>query len=155
MWANVAVFYDSVKPDGWAKASRIHHNPSKLDADALVGSVICGPGDPPEVKDGWTAGLWVKPETGDCEWRVAIARGYRMPAADFLGLLPSAARVGARAAAQDDPVIADFLALLDMTVADNASSGIHPGSMVAKDGLSYLVSLGLLTQAEADAITEA
>ena len=155
MWTNIAVFYDDVASDGWAKAARIHHQPSKLDSETLTGAVLCSPGKPPEVKAGWVASLWVNPETDAAEWRVRIDHDFRMPAAEFLGMLPSSARVGARAAAEMDPVIADFLALIDMTVADNASKGLHPGSKACRDGLTYLMSLGLLTQAEVDAIVEA
>ena len=152
MGGKVCVFWDDVEDDGWAKVDRMHHQPDKLDAETSARGIVATHPRAPRVKPGWTIGLYVEPESGAVEWRVKIDREYRMPAVEFLGLLPATARVAARQAVATDPLIADFMAMIDMSVIDSASTGIHPAGRPARDGLGYMVSKGWLSQADMDAI---
>jgi len=148
----ICVFWEAIGADGWAKVNGIHHQPDVLDEATKSRGCLIQESVPPEVKDGWQVSLHVKPETGESEWRVKIDSEYRMPAADFLSLLPASTRVQARQS--DDLLIKDLLALIDMSVADNSSKGIHPAAKAVKEGLSYLVHLGMMTQEQMDEITE-
>ena len=149
----ICAFWDSVDEDGWAKVTRMHHQPDKLDeATRAWGVVADDPGEPPIAKAGKKAALYVHPEQGIIEWRVVMDPDFRMPAADFLALLPAMTRVQARQARETDPVIDDLMTLLEMMVADNASTGIHPQGRGAREGIGYLVSKGMMTQAQADDI---
>jgi hypothetical protein len=153
--AEVCAFFDEVEDDGWAKVTRMHHQPAKLDEETRARGVVVTPPRPPKVRRGWTVGLWVEPRTGAAEYRVEMDEDYRMSAADFLLLVPVQARIMARqAAAEGDLVMQDFLDMLDRMIADNASMGLHPGGEAAKVALGYLVSKEWMTAEQASAITD-
>ena len=155
MPAEVCAFWDEDEDgDGWVRVTRLHHQPATLDAATLARGVVCRPGKPPAAKAGWRAALWAEPATATVEWRIEYDAEYRMPAPEFLAMLPAATRVQARVRAKDDPILADFFALIDLLVADNAARGLHPGSRAVREGLGYLVSLGLMTAEQAAEITE-
>lgn len=149
---SVCAFWDDIEDDGWAKVTRMHHQPDKLDAATMATGAVITPSRAPTVKPGWGASLWVNPTSGAHEWRVEMEATFRMPAGEYLTLLPAPTRVQARQAAETDPVIADFLKLIDMLVADNAATGIHPGSRGSRECLGYLVFKGFLTQEAMDEI---
>ncbi len=110
---------------------------------------------PPRVRRGWIAVRWVHLDTQATEWRVEIDEDYRMSAAEYLLQVPVQARIAARQAASGgDPVMQDFIDMLDRMIADNASSGLHPGGTASKVALGYLVQQGWMTEADAAAITE-
>lgn len=162
-FGKVLAFWDEPPgADGWARVVRMHHQPDVVDAGLRAQGALINFTRPPAAKDGWRAVLFVQPITPDdgspmtgvSEWRIERDTDYRMPAPEFLALIPATARVQARALVATDPVIADFMALIDMMALDSASRGIHPGGKAAKDGLGYLVHLGLMTAAEAAEITE-
>lgn len=149
--SKVCAFWDDEPgEDGFAKVTRMHHKPDKLDRDTLARGVICAPGKPPEVRGGWTIGLWVRPDNGAHEWRPEIDRDYREPAAEYLMRLPVMTRVQARQS--DDPVLVELLKTLDLMVVDNAARGIHPAGRASREALGYLVRVGLLDRAVMDDI---
>jgi hypothetical protein len=151
----VCVFYDEVDDDGWARTRGIHHQPHKLTEEARAkGVMVDAPGKAPVAKAGKSAAFYVHPESGAAEWRVVLDPDFKMPAADFLALLPAQARVMARMARDTDPVIDDLMSMLEMLVADNASTGIHPMGRGAREGIGYLVSKGMMTQEQADEILD-
>lgn len=151
----VCIFWDKLDEDGWGRMTRMHHQPDKLDeATRARGVVVDTPDDPPTAKAGKTAQLWVHPESAAVEWRIVPDPDFRMSAADFLALLPPSTRVQARAARATDPVIDDLMSMIEMMVADNANTGIHPQGRVARESIGYLVSQGMMTQAQADEILE-
>jgi hypothetical protein len=145
-----AFWDDELGEDGFAKVTRLHHQPEKLDEATRARGVICAPGKPVEVRPGWTVGLWVNPKSGAAEWRVQIDRDYRQPAPEYLMRLPVRVRVAARAS--DDPILRELLAGIDMLVADNAAMGLHPAGDASREFLGYLVEIGLMDQAVADGI---
>jgi hypothetical protein len=151
MPARVAAFWeDEPGADGFAKVTRMHHQPDKLDAATLARGVVCEPGKPPAVRQGWTVALWVRPEDGACEWRTALDPDFREPIAEYLMRLPVMTRVQARAS--DDPVLVELLRTMDLLVQDASARGIHPGGRASRECLGYLVRVGLLDAAVMDDI---
>jgi hypothetical protein len=148
----ICAFFDDLEDDGWGRVTGINHQPQKLSPERLAEGVLISPGRPPKVREGWNAVLYVHPERGVHEWRVERDEQFRMPAGEFLALLPPATRVAVRAS--DDPILQDWLAIIDALIMDNAARGIHPGSSGAKAGLAYLVSQGLLTAEQMAEISE-
>ena len=147
----VAVFWeDEPEADGFVRVTRMHHQPEKLDAVMLTAGVVCTPGKPPVVRQGWTVALWVRPEDGATEWRTQLDPDYREPAAEYLMRLPVMTRVQARQS--DDPVLVELIKTLDLMVADNAARGIHPAGRSSREVLRYLVGIGLLDQTVMDDI---
>lgn len=65
---------------------------------------------------------------------------------EFLARFTGAERIAVRTAAKTDGVIEDFMELLKIT------DVIHPNHPMAQQGLSYLVSLGILTTERAEVI---
>lgn len=151
----ICAFWDAVDADGWARVTRMHHQPQTLDDETkALGVLADAPGDAPNAKAGKRAALYVNPTTGALEWRVVKDPAFRMPAADFLALLPASTRVQARAARATDPAIDDLMTMLEMMVQDSASTGIHPQGRGAREGIQYLVSQGMMTEAQAFEILE-
>lgn len=146
------VFWDYLDADGWGECTSMHRSGHRLSPEAVaLGVTVAIP--PKPQREGWLTTPWVHPATPAFEWRMTRDAGYRVPISEFLSSLPAMTRVNARARRDTDPVIADFLALLDMAVQENR--GINPHGGAARAGLNYLVSIDLMTQAEADAITDA
>lgn len=150
MAKEICVFWDEIGEDGWARVNGIHHQPDKLSDERKAKGLLITPSAAPKLKKGWIASLWVNPEIEQYEWRVTADDEYRIPAGEFLASLPIAARVQAKALAGTDPVLQDFLELMDMMVHDDACKGLHPGSEIVAAGLGYLVHLELLDQEYVD-----
>ena len=146
------VFYDFLDAEGWGEVTSMHRSPHRLGADALALGVTVGVPARPE-RDGWITKGWVKPATSEFEWRMTRDPNYRVPISEFLSSFPPMARVNARARRDTDPIVSDFMDLLDMAVKEGR--GVNPHGPTVRAGLAYLVSLDLMTQAEADAITDA
>lgn len=146
------VFYDFLDQDGWGEVTSMHRSPHRLGADALaIGVTVQVPTKP--VRTGWITKPWVNPADGSFEWRMTRDPDYRVSISEFLSSFPPMARVNARARRDTDPVIGDFMDLLDMAVKEGR--GVNPHGPTARAGLAYLVSIDLMSQAEADAITDA
>ena len=147
------VLFDITTPgdDGFGKMTRILHQPDKATPEqrkSMVPGVM--PGDPEQRGAGWVVSMWVNPTTSEVEWRYNRDPKYRQPVSEFLSRLPQSARLEAREARATDPVIDDFMTLLEMASAEGA--GVDLGSSAIQDGLSYLLAQGMLTQEEFDAI---
>lgn len=149
-----AFWDDEPEEDGWAKVTRMHHQPDKLDAATRATGLVVTLTKPPDAKTGRIVQLWVNPSLQSAEWRLVRDQAFRMPAADFLALLPASTRVQARAERATDPLIDDIFTMIEMMVQDNASLGIHPQGRGAREAILYLVQKGLLTQAQANAILD-
>lgn len=147
----ICVFWNEIDADGWAKVNGIHHQPDKLPEEQRARGLMITSTPAPKLKKGWQSSMWVNPELEQYEWRVEIDDDYRIPAGEFLASLPIAARVQAKALADTDPVLKDFLELMDMMVHDDACKGLHPASEIVSSGLGYLVQLELLDQSYVDA----
>jgi hypothetical protein len=145
----ICVFWDELE-DGWGRVTHIHHQPDRLDDERKARGLVITPNPRPKLKKGWTSSLWVNPELGTYEYRIEVDDEYRIPAGEFLATLPIQTRVNAKALAESDPILSDFLDLLDMMVQDSASKGLHPGGEIVAAGLAYLVHLELLDQAWVD-----
>lgn len=78
----------------------------------------------------------------------AIVFGTTLPlsAYEFLSRMTPQERIGIRAAAKTDPIIEDFMALLDHTTV------VHPLNPDVQMGLGYLVQQGKLTAERAAVI---
>lgn len=145
------VFWDYLDADGWGEVTSMHRSPHRLDPEAVaLGVSVQVPAKP--ARDGWLVKGWVHPASAAFKWRMTRDASHRVPISEFLASLPGAARVQARGLRNSDPVIGDFMALLDMAASEGR--GINPHGPAARDGLDYLVSLQLMTQAQADAITD-
>lgn len=145
------VFWDHLDASGWGIVTAMHRSPHRL-APEVVALGVAVDIPPRPTRDGWTVTGWVHPDTLRFEWRQTRDPSYRVPVSEFLAALPASARVQARARRETDPVIDDFLLLLEMASAEGR--GVNPHGVAARAGLAYLVSLGLMQQAEADAITD-
>ena len=152
--ARICAFYDDGPgADGFARVTRMHHQPDSLAPELIAQGMIVSPGNPPEVREGWQVSLWVNPTSAAHEWRIAIDRAYRMSAAEYMMQLPVATRIASRqAAAAGDLVMQDFLDMLDRMIADNASQGLHPAGRASVAALGYLVQQGWMTQDDMDAV---
>ncbi|MFN3892014.1 MAG: hypothetical protein ACK4MV_16585 [Beijerinckiaceae bacterium] len=158
------VFWDYLDGQGWGEITSMHRSPHRLAQEALaLGAVVDVPQQP--FRDGWVTKGWVQPlprpegvsvmepAPGNFEWRMTRDPSYRVPISEFLSYLPAAARVQARASRASDPVLDDFMILLEMAAQEGR--GINPHGPSAREGLGYLVYKGWMTQAQADAITDA
>ena len=146
------VFWDYLDADGWGECTSMHRSGHRLAPEAVaLGVTIAIPQK--LQREGWLTKPWVHPATPAFEWRMTRDDRYRVPISEFLSYLPAMTRVQARAARAADPVVADFLTLLEM--ASTEGRGINPHGAAARQGLAYLVSKGWLTQAEADVISDA
>lgn len=146
------VFWDYLNPDGWGEVTSMHRSPHRLDPAAVAFGVTVDVPQKP-ARSGWIVTSWVKPADASFEWRMTRDRDHRVPISEYLASLPSAARVAAREKRTTDPVIDDFMLLLEMAAQEG--QGINPHGAASREGLGYLVSLGLMTQAEADTVTDA
>lgn len=151
----VCLFWDDVAPDGWARVTRMHHQPANLPPEVRAEGILAALGPTPEVREGWTVALHVQPSTGAVDWRITMDRDYRMSAAEFLLQLPVATRIAARqAAAAGDVAMQDFIDMIDRMITDSACKGLHPGGAAAKAALAYLVDQGWIAPEVAAQITE-
>jgi hypothetical protein len=141
----ICVFWDELE-DGWGRVTHIHHQPDRLDDERKARGLVITPDPRPKLKKGWTSSLWVNPQSRTYEYRIEMDDEYRIPAGEFLAMLPIQTRVQAKALAGTDPILSDFLELLDMMVYDSSSKGLHPGGYPVTAGLEYLVHLELLDQ---------
>jgi len=114
-----------------------------------VGDVIADP-----LPDGLASIEIAEPDFSTHEWDAA-SRSF-MPKAvntvrvwsryEFLTRIPTQKRISIRTAAKSDPVVEDFVALLD------AVSEVRSDDPGTAAGLDYLVYAGLLDAAEKEAI---
>ena len=145
------VFWDYLDAQGWGECTSMHRSPHRLAPEILALGVTVQVPQKPQ-RDGWLVTGWVNPSTTLFEWRMTRDLSYRVPISEFLSSLPALTRVNARARRDTDPIMDDFLTLLDMAASEGR--GINPHGPAAREGLAYLVSLDLMTQAEADAISD-
>lgn len=146
------VFWDYLSPDGWGKVTSMHRSPHRLDPQVVALGVTVEVDEEPK-RVGWITAGWVHPADSTFEWRMTRDTDYRVPISEYLATLPSAARVAARGQRSTDPVIDDFMLLLEMAAQEGR--GINPHGPASREGLGYLVAQGLMTQAEADIVTDA
>lgn len=146
------VFWDYLNPDGWGEVTSMHRSSHRLDPAAVAFGVTVDVPQKPARK-GWIVTSWVKPTDASFEWRMTRDPDHRLSISEYLASLPSTARVAAREKRTTDPVIDDFMLLLEMAAQEG--QGINPHGAASREGLGYLVSLGLMTQAEADTVTDA
>ena len=107
----------------------------------LISSTSLPIDSPPEgvaVKVSDKKGVW-NTETLDFDPIETPDWGQRFDVIDFLRLFTTAERVGIRVAAKSDPVVEDFMAMMD------AATAIWQGHPDTVAGINYLVSQGLLT----------
>ena len=148
------IFWETPGADGWALVKSIHESPHRLSAEVLALGLEMDIPAKPAARDGWLIFGWVHPADKVFEWRQARDSSYRVPVSDFLAMIPGLARIKARGLRETDPVMADLFALLEMTAAETTSRGVNPHGRPAREGLGYMVSIGILDQADADRITD-
>lgn len=104
---------------------------------------------PEMVEAGWSVfeGEWSGPDPQEPPALQPLRRTILTPP-EFLLLLTAPERVAIRAARQTDPVIADWLAILD----DPRLSEVDVTRQSTRDGLDYLAVQGLITPERADEI---
>ncbi len=146
------VFWDYMGADGWAKVTSMHRSPHRLGAEAVALGVTVDVTEEPK-RDGWITTGWVNPATLTFEWRMTRDSRYRIPISEYMAQLPAGTRVQARMARASNPAIDDFMLLLEMAAQE--ATGINPHGAASREGLGYLVSINMMTQAEADAISDA
>ncbi len=115
-----------------------------------VGEVVADP-----LPDGLASVAIDGPDIGTHEWDAAalsfvprLARASRVSWSryDFLKRIPTPKRIGIRVAAKNNPIVEDFVSLLDSA---NEVLSDDPDMIV---GLDYLVSIGLLDAADKECI---
>ena len=114
-----------------------------------VGEVVANP-----LPDGLASIQIDEPNFITHEWDSASLTFVQRPQATtrvwsryaFMMRIPTPKRIGIRAAAKSDPVVEDFVALLD------AVSEVHSDDPGTVAGLDYLVSIGLLEATEKEVI---
>lgn len=148
------VFWETPAEDGWARVQSIHESGHRLSAEAIALGLEIEVPAKPLARAGWLIVGWVHPATAVFEWRYVRDADYRVPVSDFLAMIPGMARVQARGLRATDPVIEDLFLLLEMTAAEPQSRGINPHGRPAREGLSYMIHIGILEQAAADRITD-
>lgn len=148
------VFWESPGADGWARVKSIHDSPHRLAPEAVALGLSVDVPAKPDSRDGWLIVGWVHPATAAFEWRQVRDASYRVPVSDFLAMIPGSARVQARGLRGTDPVVADLFDLLEMTASETTSRGVNPHGRAAREGLGYMVRIGILDQADADRITD-
>lgn len=148
------VFWETPGADGWALVKSIHDSPHRLAPEAVALGISMEIPSKPEARDGWLIKAWVHPADSLFEWRQSRDPNYRVPVSDFLAMIPGMTRVKARGLRASDPVMADLFDLLEMTAAETTSRGVNPHGRAAREGLGYMVSIGILDQADADRITD-
>lgn len=99
--------------------------------------------------DGWVDGQLVKPEPVTLPPAPEpVVVPAKLSPVQFMLLLTSAERVAIKAARATDPVIDDWLDIIE----DARLTEVDLGLASTQDALAYLVSINLLTNARKDAI---
>lgn len=102
---------------------------------------------PDNVERGWhrTGTVWAAPATAATPAAATIPRKTVVTPPEFLLLFTASERIAIRTARGSDPVVADWLAILE----DPRLSEVDVSRPATLDGLAYLASKGLITQARA------
>lgn len=102
---------------------------------------------PDNVERGWhrTGTVWAAPATAATPAAATIPRKTVVTPPEFLLLFTASERIAIRTARASDPVVADWLAILE----DPRLSEVDVSRPATLDGLAYLAANDLITQARA------